>query len=533
MTPASRPGWAAVLCLLLGLVTLSPTSAASAYEAEIRAAVDLLHPAAQSALYWVDDANRPTRQTQALLAALHAARFRGLDPADYEAEALQRRADRLPQSGRAAATAFDHDFTHALARFAVHLERGRIRPQDAGYALAPRRLPSDLPALLRSLATTQDGPARLDALEPRYRHFALLKRSLSRYLDLAASGPDVMVPALPRRSIRPGEDYPDVIALRRRLVQLGDLTGDGASAVVLSRLDDDTVAGLIAFQRRHGLTADGVLGESTRRALNVPLARRLRQIELAMERVRWLPPPPEGPFIVVNIPQFRLFAFRGPLDAEQAMTAMNVIVGKTYPRFRTPVFTADIRQVVFRPYWDVPRNILRNELLPDLQREPQIALRDGYEAVRGQRDDSPVVPWSAAALEELAAGSLRLRQRPGPKNALGGVKFLLPNPYDVYLHSTPAQRLFGQSRRAFSHGCIRVEDPVALARFVLAGEAEWDDARIRASMEEGPASTRFPVKRPLPVMVFYATAVASEDGRVLFFEDLYGHDKRLDALLGR
>ena len=327
---------------------------------------------------------------------------------------------------------------------------------------------------------------------------------------------------MPRRSIRPGEDYPDAGALRQRLAQLGDLPPTG-----------DTVAGLIAFQQRHGLAADGVLGDSTRRALNVPISRRLQQIELAMERVRWLPPPPQGPFIVVNIPQFRLFAFKGPLDAEQAMTAMNVIVGKTYPRFRTPVFTADIRQVVFRPYWDVPRNILRNELLPDLQREPQVAARDGYEAVRGQRDDSPVMPWSAGVLDELAAGSLRLRQRPGPKNALGGVKFLLPNPYDVYLHSTPAQRLFGQSRRAFSHGCIRVEDPVALARFVLANEPDWDEARIRESMGEGPASSRLSLKRALPVMVFYATAVASEDGRALFFDDLYGHDKRLEALLRR
>ena len=531
MTFALRPGWAAVLCLLLGFVPLAPTSAASDYEGEIRAAVDLLHPAARSSRYWLDEGNRPTRQTQALLAELRAAQGRGLDPADYDAEALQRRADRLPQEGREAALAFDHDFTHALARFAVHLERGRITPRDAGYALAPRRLTPDLPAVLRSLATTQDGAARLDALEPRYRHFALLKAALRHYLDLAASGPDILLPALPRRSIRPGEDYADVTILRQRLLQLGDLPR--VSSVALSKLDGDTVAGLIAFQRRHGLAADGVLGEATRRALNVPLARRLRQIELAMERVRWLPPPPDGPFIVVNIPQFRLFAFRGPLDTEQAMTAMNVIVGKTFPRFRTPVFTADIRQVVFRPYWDVPRNILRNELLPDLQREPQIATRDDYEAVRGQRDDSPVVPWSAGALEELAAGTLRLRQRPGPKNALGGVKFLLPNPYDVYLHSTPAQRLFGQSRRAFSHGCIRVEDPVALARFVLSDEPDWDEARIRASMEAGPASSRFKVSRPLPVMVFYATAVASEDGRVLFFEDLYGHDRRLDALLGR
>ena len=533
MSPLARP-WRAALCFaLLGLLPGGMARAASVGDAEVRAAVDLLHPEGESRRYWVDEGERPTRQMLALLSDMQDAKRRGLDPEDYAVEDLRRRAAQLPQSGPAAAAAFDHDFTHALARYLVHLERGRVRPEDAGYALAPRRLSPDLPALLRTLATATDGIARLDAVEPRYRHFALLKRALHRYRELAAAGPDITLPALSRRSVHPGEPYPDVMALRRRLRQLGDLPASASVESVPLQLDDETVAGLKAFQQRHGLAADGVLGEATRRELNLPLAHRLRQLEWSMERVRWLPPPPDGPFIVVNIPQFRLFAFRGPVDAEQAMTAMNVIVGKTFPRFRTPVFMADIRQVVFRPYWDVPRNILRNELLPDLRRNPSLVEREGYEAVRGQRDDSPVVPWSNAVLEELATGQLRLRQRPGPKNALGGVKFLLPNPYDVYLHSTPAQRLFGQSRRAFSHGCVRVEDPVALARFVLEGETDWEEGRIQSAMIEGPASARLTVKRPIPVMVFYATAVASEDGRVRFFDDLYGHDKRLEALLRR
>ncbi|MEY4760238.1 MAG: hypothetical protein RLZZ200_94, partial [Pseudomonadota bacterium] len=318
-----------------------------------------------------------------------------------------------------------------------------------------------------------------------------------------------------------------------RLQQLGDLPAIDGPAAMASQLDADTVTALRAFQRRHGLEDDGVLGQATHQALNVPLRHRVAQIEWSMERVRWLPPPPEGPFIVVNIPQFRLFAFRGPFDAEQSMTAMNVIVGKTFPRFRTPVFMASIRQVVFRPYWDVPRSILRNEVLPELRREPSRVAREGYEAVRGQRDDSSVVPWSSAVADDLSAGSLRLRQRPGPRNALGDVKFLLPNPYDVYLHSTPARSLFGRSRRAFSHGCVRVEDPVTLARFVFGEGAGWDEARIRSAQSEGPASARYPVPQPVPVMVFYATAVAAEDGQARFFDDLYGHDDRLRALLGR
>jgi murein L,D-transpeptidase YcbB/YkuD len=171
-------------------------------------------------------------------------------------------------------------------------------------------------------------------------------------------------------------------------------------------------------------------------------------------------------------------------------------------------------------------------VLPQLRKDLAVADREGYELVRGQRDDSPVVPLTPASLDALEHGELRIRQRAGAKNALGAVKFMLPNPYNVYLHSTPAQRLFGQSLRAFSHGCIRVEDPVALAQFVFADDPSWTRERLVEAMQDEAPLLRVNLKKTIPVVVFYATAIAAEDGRVLFFEDLYRHDRRLDALLG-
>jgi len=170
-------------------------------------------------------------------------------------------------------------------------------------------------------------------------------------------------------------------------------------------------------------------------------------------------------------------------------------------------------------------------VLPQLRRDAAVADKEGYELVRGQSDASPVVPLTPASLDALERGELRLRQRAGAKNALGAVKFMLPNAYNVYLHSTPSQRLFGQSLRAFSHGCIRVEDPVALAQFVLADDPSWTKERIVEALQDEAPMQRINLKQPIPVVVFYATALAAEDGRMLFFEDLYHHDRRLDALL--
>jgi murein L,D-transpeptidase YcbB/YkuD len=522
----------ALLLAMLGMAASVAGAAPAISEQDIAAAVDRLYGGTPPPRLWTAPGGL-TAAGRAALAELMGADARGLRAADYDAAVLGQRADALRSAGAApeVITAFERDLSQALARYIVHLRRGRVRPQDAGYQLDVQRDPLDLAAALRAYVSSASPAAVLDGFEPRYRHYPLLKAALARYRQLSQLSPRIVLAPLPRRSVKPGEAYADAAALRQLLVRLGDLRETDLRVADAGVLDAVLAAGLARFQQRLGLTADGVLGASTWRALNLPLDVRIHQIELAMERARWLPPPPGGPFILVNIPQFRLFAFRGPEDREQAMTAMNVIVGRSFPQTHTPVFTADMRFIVFRPYWDVPASIVHKEVLPQLRRNLAVAEKEGYELVRGQSDASPVVAMTPEGLDALERGELRIRQRAGAKNALGAVKFMLPNPYNVYLHSTPAQRLFGQSLRAFSHGCIRIEDPVAFAQFVFADDPAWTRERIVEAMRDEAPMQRIYLKAPIPVVVFYATAIAAEDGRVLFFEDLYRHDRRLDALL--
>jgi murein L,D-transpeptidase YcbB/YkuD len=267
-------------------------------------------------------------------------------------------------------------------------------------------------------------------------------------------------------------------------------------------------------------------------AASAPAARvEVRKIELTLERWRWLPAFRTPP-IIVNIPEFRLFAFRTTADRAADILQMDVIVGRTFPRTRTPVFVADMTSVIFRPYWDVPRNIMLREELPKIRANPAYLAAQHLEIVRGDTDAATPLPPAPASIQALASGAARLRQRPGPDNALGLIKFDLPNRYDVYLHSTPAQQLFLRPRRAFSHGCIRVSDPVALAALVLRDTpGGWTRARILAAMN-GTQTLRVKLARSIRVIILYGTVLAKEDGEVLFFHDLYGQDRRLERLLG-
>jgi murein L,D-transpeptidase YcbB/YkuD len=282
---------------------------------------------------------------------------------------------------------------------------------------------------------------------------------------------------------------------------------------------------------RYRLLAAGQ-AEPTRAELqSAPYGRRIRQIELTLERWRWLPTF-DTPPIIVNIPQFRLFAFETTRDLKSQILQMDVIVGRTFPKLRTPVFAADLKYVIFRPYWDVPYSITQHEMLPDLRSKPDSLRKQHLEIVAGPGDTAPVVPFSQQSLEGLAAGKLRLRQQPGEDNALGLIKFMLPNSYNVYLHSTPAHRLFSQARRAFSHGCIRVSDPAALASYVLRNASgTWTPESIDAAMH-GADTLRVNLKTPIRVLILYGTALATEDGAVMFFDDIYGHDRKLEGLLG-
>lgn len=367
-------------------------------------------------------------------------------------------------------------------------------------------------------------------------HYLLLEQALPRYQALAAQPSLTRLPALPRRSLRAGETWAGADALRTLLLATGDMpvapapTQADTSAVTspdtvpvasAPSLDAALVEGLQRFQERHGLEADGVLGPATWRALTTPLAARVRQIELTLARWRALPPNPYSRAIFINIPRFRLYAISGMTSSESQMQRIDVVVGQVIEDLRTPTFTADLTHVIFHPYWEVPRSITRGEILPALRANPGYLAANQFELVDGA---GQLVAATPVAIEQLAVGTLRVRQRPGERNALGKVKFMMPNPHNVYLHDTPARALFARTRRAFSHGCIRVADPAALAGFVLEEEPGWTPERIEEVLR-GSATLRVDLAEPIRVYFVYGTAIAREDGSVLFLDDLYGLER--------
>lgn len=474
-----------------------------------------------------------TSQAEVVLRELRRAASYGLQPADYNADAIAAllAAAGTGSEGPPPLAQFDLKLSGAALRFVSDLHYGRVEPASAGFNLQAARAPLDLAAALTALAHSGDVRATLAGFEPPFHHYALLKDALAQYLNLA-SHPELTGLPPPPAGLKPGARYEGAPALRNLLLALGDLAPAQAASSTQPVFDLSLSAGVRAFQLHHGLAADGHLGKATFAALTTPLAQRVRQITLTLERWRWLPPF-QTPPIIVNIPQFRLFAFRTTDDRVADILQMDVIVGRTFPRMQTPVFEADMRYVVFRPYWDVPYSITMNELLPKIRANPGYLAAQHLQIVRGQQDGSPTVAASADSLAALAAGTLRLRQLPGEDNALGLVKFIFPNSYNVYLHSTPAHQLFRESRRAFSHGCIRVSDPVALAIHVLSGAAgDWSREKIEATMNGDGTAVRVNLPRPISVLILYGTALATESGPTLFFDDIYGYDRKLEKQLG-
>jgi murein L,D-transpeptidase YcbB/YkuD len=521
---------ALILATLLGPAEALPAlpGRAVAREAELLQSV---RSPLSTALLW-STAGKPTPRAGALVELLQHADGYGLRPDDYAAGLLAAEYHHLATTSAISADElqrFDDQLSVAAIRLLTHLHSGRVDPRRAGFEIRESRVDLDVVPLVRKLAATPDTAQILAAVEPAFYHYALLKQALARYRVLALDRSLTALPSIGRHSLAPGDVYPGAPSLRKLLIALGDLSPDQSPSD--RALDAALIGALKMFQTRHGLPSDGTLGQQTYRALTTPLTRRVRQLELTLERWRWLPTF-DSPPIIVNIPQFQLFAFRTNQDRYADIMQMPVIVGQAYPHTRTPVFVSDIRYVIFRPYWDVPRSIVLREMLPAIYEHSDYLARNNLEIISGQGDDGQVLALGPATIAGLQSGQLRLRQRPGDDNALGLIKFVFPNEHNVYMHSTPAHQLFLQSRRTFSHGCIRVSDPVALAGYVLRNApGDWNETSITAAMH-GQNNLRVVLSRPIRVMILYGTALATEAGPVLFFDDIYGHDRRLEALLG-
>ena len=469
-------------------------------------------------------------QALSMILLFQNASSKGLNPDDYDASRWDARLTRLqPSVPKASDTDLAHidlALTVSAMRYISALHVGRVNPQHFkfGLVVGPKRL--DLAELLRTqVLPASDIPAVLAKVEPPYAGYRRAADALLTYSKMASAGDAPLVP-VPQKGVRPGNSFASMPQLIARLRQLGDLPSN-ADVPANSTVYDGAVVGAVKhFQRRHGLDIDGVLGKGTVTQLNVPLKTRVQQLQLTLERYRWIPPDFPEPPIVVNIPEFQLRTMR---RQPANYLTMRVVVGRAM-RTQTPVFANNMRYVIFRPYWLVPPSIQRAELVPKTRRDPNYLADHGFEVVDGSGNIVPSSPATDEVISGLRSGALSIRQLPGPKNALGLVKFMFPNQYNVYMHGTPEQELFARSRRDFSHGCIRVEDPVALAAWVLRGKPEWTVDKIRATMS-GDTTVQVNLDKPIPVLILYSTAVVEPDGEVRFFDDIYGYDASLENVL--
>ncbi len=324
-----------------------------------------------------------------------------------------------------------------------------------------------------------------------------LKQYLVRYLDIAKKGgwPTIQFSG---KSIKPGASSPAIAAIKKRLQISGDYTGSDTTNVY----DSSLVPAIKTFQERNGYTPDGIIAASTIKELNVPVEETIQKLLINLDRMRWMPNKPSGKLMVVNIPEFVLHV----TDGESKVFDMNVVVGKEGNS--TTMFTDDLNQVVFSPYWNVPPSIVKEEVVPGMSRNPNYLANQNMEIVK-QDGDLPVV-----------------RQLPGGKNALGKVKFLFPNMFNIYFHDTPSKSLFKKDKRAFSHGCIRLEEPEKMANYLLQDDPNWTPEKINEAMNAGEEKF-VKLKTAIPVFITYYTAWVDDQGRLNLREDIYGHDAKL------
>jgi murein L,D-transpeptidase YcbB/YkuD len=462
----------------------------------------------------------------AIIEILRQAEAKGLNAEDYDASRWDERMKQLSQPD--AAARFDAALTVCLMRYVSDLHMGKVNPKHFGFGLTEKTSHYDLPQFLRQdLVNGQDIKAKLEEVEPPFPGYKNTQAGLRRYLELSRQDDGEQLP-MPSKILDPGSHYAGIARLTHLLRLLGDLPADAAVSTG-DVYQEPLVEGVKNFQKRHGLPPNGRLGQETVKQLNTPMSKRVEQLRLTLERWRWLPQEFPQPPVVVNIPEFRLRAYD---KDSKIVLSTNVIVGKAF-RHETPVFDEDMRYVVFRPYWNVPPSIQRSEIVPAIQRNRDYIAKKGYEVTTqgGQVVTSGTIDDDV--LQQMRAGEFAVRQKPGPANALGLVKLIFPNEHNVYLHSTPSQKLFSEAKRDFSHGCIRVEKPDELAAWALQDKPEWTLEKVRAAMQKGQDNNQINLTKPIPVLILYGTAVAEEDGSIHFFDDLYGHDADLEKVLAK
>jgi murein L,D-transpeptidase YcbB/YkuD len=463
-------------------------------------------------IYWVG-----TGRMTPFIQRLADAADDGLNPADYPIDALIHLRDSIAPDDPDAAAAAELYYSAFFVAYAADLRIGRVTLQKVDPRLFRNRKTIDVLRVLTELKKQRDPGKFLAQFESRNPQYQALKRMLVLYRAMAEEGNWPVIPAGP--DIKPGASDPRIPAIRRLLMRMGDHAGGGGGATY----DPATVAAMQQFQGRHGLEAKGLIGKQTIMALNIPPDERARQIMLNMERWRWMPENMGDHHFMVNLAAFEL----QEVEAQDVIGRMNVVVGAVATQ--TPEFSDELEYVEINPTWTVPYSIATGEMLPKLRQNPFAYAADFDVFMNGNLASWAGIDWAAYGPGNFP---FTFRQRPGPKNALGRVKFMLPNAHNIYLHDTPAKDKFLATTRAFSHGCIRLSRPMDLAYRVVGDIVGWSRARIDATFAAGQTA-RVPLKAHIPVHLIYATAFLGANG-IEFRPDVYGRDRKLyAALFGR
>lgn len=476
----------------------------------IRDALTAHYVQGRAPVYWVG-----TGRMTPFLQRLADAADDGLNPGDYPLDALMELRDDITPDDPESAAFTELLYSAFFVSYAADLKIGRLTPQKVDPRLFRNRKTIDVLRVLTELGKHNDPNAFLAAFESQNPHYQALKRMLAVYRSVTDS---VSWPTIPMgANIEPGASDPRIPAIRNLLMLTGDHPGGGGGEVY----DPATVLAIRSFQMRHGLEALGLIGKQTIAALNVPPAERARQIALNMERWRWMPEDLGPHHFMVNLAGYELVE----VEAESIVDRMDVVVGAVATQ--TPEFSEDMQYVEINPTWTVPYSIATKEMLPKLRRSPMAYAGDFEVFMNGKLTSWGGINWNAYGPGRFP---FTFRQKPGPKNALGKVKFMLPNPHNIYLHDTPSKDKFLATARAFSHGCIRLSRPMDLAYRLVGEIAGWPRQKIDAAFASGK-TTRVTLPERIPVHMIYATAFEGDGGSIEFRPDIYGRDRKLEAAL--
>ena len=410
-------------------------------------------------------------------------------------------------SSPASEAQFDLAVTVCAMRYISDLHIGRVNPRHFDFGIDVNAKKYDLPQFLSGqVVSASNVGSVLASVEPQSDEYRRTEDMLQKYLALAVKPDAATLPSV-SAPVGVGGSYAAAAQLAARLQLLGDLDGNDSSSG--QSYDARLVQGVKSFQLRHGLPNDGKLTAQTIAALNTPLDQRVRQLDDTLERWRWLTDTYANAPILVNLPEFALRAYG---DGHKLDFMMAVVVGQALEDKKTPLIEHEMKYLVFRPYWNVPISIVRKELMKHVDGNKGYLAAHNFEVTN--QAGKPVEGWTAHELEQ---GTLMVREKPGPKNSLGLIKFMFPNEFDIYLHSTPATQLFSRTKRDFSHGCIRVADPAKLAEWLLRDQPEWTPEKVEEALNQGPDNHTVNLKTEVPVVIFYATAFVHDDGKVYFF----------------